>query len=216
MCVCIFCQSHFKSTTYGISQRLNVKMFQVPLLLILLALHGSPTPPTLEGQWLPPMCVVPGGSNASIALRTPQDWSHRHGLQPVASRCRTRHRPEAEEIWHQTCSERWNIHKHHAESCISALNIVNPAHGNLMKLMVLEWKHAPEGKKSVIFSQWKWKLYGSCHAAACCGMPWHAAGHLLQLLKVFWGPVCRLVHLQFKQVGIGNQPVISNLEPYII
>ena len=61
-----------------------------------------------------------------------------------------------------------------------------------------------------------WKLYGSCHAAACCGMLWHAAGHLLQLLKVFWGPVCRLVHLQFKQVGIGNQPVISNLEPYII
>ena len=123
------------------------------------------------------MCVVPGRSNASIALRTPQDWSHRHGLQPVASRCRTRHRPEAEEIWHQTCSERWNIHKHHAESCISALNLVNPAHGNLMKLMVLEWKHAPEGKESVIFSQWKWNLYGSCmeavmlrHAVACCGM----------------------------------------------
>lgn len=95
-----------------------------------------------------------------------------------------------------------------------------------MKLMVLEWKHAPEGKESVIFSQWKWNLYGSCHAAACCGMQWHAvaycgmlwhaAGHLLQLLKVFWGPVCRLVHLQFKQLGIGNQPVISNLEPYII
>ena len=53
---------------------------------------------------------------------------------------------------------------------------------------------------------------GSYHAAACCGMLRHAAGHLLQLPKVFWGPVGRLVHLQSKQVG--NQLVIGNLAPY--